>query len=847
MTPAAATIEVRGANEHNLKNLDISIDRGTMTVVTGVSGSGKSSLAFDTILAESQRRFFYTLSHYSRQFLDLSSRPAVRSISGLSPAISIAQNETPPSRRATVGTITDLSELLAVIFARFGTQLCPEHNLATAAMTADAMCEHVLAAHAGQTVAICAPVVTAKKGVFKAQLTSFAERGFAKASIDGQVLSLTPVPSLAKDVKHTIKIIVDYVKVKPEAQARLKRSIETALAEGQGFVDVSVSDARGELHADKSQTFAAAGGCPVCGFSWPRLDSRHFSANSLGQCKSCRGLGYDASRLGDASEADQEEDSSGDLTLRARIGLDDACADCFGTGLTSSLSAIRVQDQTIHGLQTMPLVDLAAWLDGLVANKAANPALLRVATEALTSVRRSVDIGLGYLMLSRRLRSLSGGESQRLKLAGILVEDLRGVLYVLDEPSQGLHPRELDQLVAALRRLTANGNTVLVVDHDEQLMRAADWIIDLGPGGGMRGGRLMAKFKPEEAPRFTRESLTARHLAESAKEQHKAVAAISSTGPAIVIEGAHRHNLQVSSVRFPTGAFSVVTGVSGAGKSSLVLQTFYPNLLAAAAANLGKGQSVKQWLHCKRLTGTETTTAVHLVDRRPIAKSGVSMPVTYLDVLGELRDLYAAQSDAQVMGLTARSFSLSVEGGRCPECKGRGELSLKMRFLADARVRCTVCKGQRFQSSVLGVRYLGLSLGEVLELTLDEALEHFKTHRKIVQRLTPAVELGLGYLKMGQPSASLSGGEAQRLKIVPYLARRIDAGTVLILDEPTTGLHFTDVERLLVILRRLVTGGATVVTVEHNEAVIQAADWSIELGPGSAAAGGKLVRQGIPG
>ena len=387
----------------------------------------------------------------------------------------------------------------------------------------------------------------------------------------------------------------------------------------------------------------------------------------------------------------------------------------------------------------------------------------------------------------------------------------------------------------------------MIVDHDEQLMRAADWIVDLGPGGGMRGGRLMAKFKPVEAPRFARESLTARHLAASAKEKHKSVAAISSTGPAIVIEGAHRHNLQVSSVRFPTGALSVVTGVSGAGKSSLVLQTFYPNLLAAAAANLGKGQAVKQWLHCKRLTGTEATTAVHLVDRRPIAKSGVSMPVTYLDVLGELRDLYAAQSDAQVMGLTARSFSLSVEGGRCPECKGRGELSLTMRFLADARVRCSVCKGQRFQSGVLGVRYLGLSLGEVLELTLDEALEHFKTHRKIVQRLTPAVELGLGYLKMGQPSASLSGGEAQRLKLVPYLSRRIDAGTVLILDEPTTGLHFTDVERLLVILRRLVTGGATVVTVEHNEAVIQAADWLIELGPGSAAAGGKLVRQGIPG
>ncbi len=843
MTEPAATIEVRGASEHNLKQIDVAIDRGVLTVVTGVSGSGKSSLAFDTVLAEAQRRFFYTLSHYSRQFLDLSSRPAVRSVTGLSPAISVAQNETPPSRRATVGTITDLSELLSVLMARFGTQLCPEHGLATAAMTPDAMATRLMEASTGQTLAICAPLVTAKKGVFKAQLTQFAERGYSKAMIDGAVVSITPVPQLNKDVKHTIKIIVDTVKIKAESASRLKRSLETALAEGQGFVDIMSCDARGQLDESTLQTFAAAGGCPQCGFSWPRLDSRHFSANSLGQCKSCRGLGYDASGLSGAGVSDDEAeaDSDGDLTLRARLGLDAPCRDCRGTGLSPELNAIRLGKESPLDLQTMPLFQLEDWLSGLIASRGSNPALLRVAQEALATVRRVNGIGLGYLMLSRRLRSLSGGESQRLKLAGILVEDLRGVLYVLDEPSQGLHPSELDQLVMSLRRLTAAGNTVLMVDHDERLMRAADWIIDLGPGGGMRGGRLMAKFKPEEASKFARESITAKYLAAASDTVTSKNSEFTKKSPALVIEGASCHNLAIESVRFPLGAWTVVTGVSGAGKSSLVLQTLYPNLVALLSG------SKKTPTHCKKLSGADAVTAVHLVDRRPIAKSGVSMPVTYLDVLGELRDIYAAQADAQVMGLTARSFSLSVEGGRCPECKGRGELSLTMRFLADARVRCPVCKGQRFQTSVLGVRYLGLSLAQVLELTLDEAVEHFKNHRKIVQRLSPAVELGLGYLKLGQPSASLSGGEAQRLKLVPYLGRRIDTGTVLILDEPTTGLHFADVDLLLGILRKLVNAGATVVTVEHNESVIAASDWVIELGPGAAAAGGKLVKEGPAG
>jgi len=882
MSKPAGTIEVRGAAEHNLKSVDVSIDRGAITVITGVSGSGKSSLAFDTVLAEAQRRFFYTLSHYSRQFLDLAARPAVRTLAGLSPAISLAQNETPPSRRATVGTLTDLSELVGVLLARFGEQRCPTHDQPTGALTADAIVDLLMAKHAGATVAITAPIVEAKKGIFKKELSGFTARGYLRAWIDGELVPLTPMPVLAREEKHTIKLLIDSLKVKPEARARLLRSVETAIQEGQGYGQYFPMSGL-TLDLAHGATFSTAGGCPVCGYSWPRLDSRHFSANSLGRCEACLGLGFDASGLGEEGEGGEAEE---DLAVRERTGLTAVCAACGGTGLAATLGAIRLAGRTPHELHMLPLVELVQALDELLQSPSgANAALRRVGEEALASARRIVQVGLGYLTLARRIRSLSGGEAQRLKLAGILAENLRGVLYILDEPSQGLHPDEIDRLVEALRRLKANGNTVIAVDHDEALMRQADWIIDLGPGGGARGGRVMAKFQPGEATRFVRESVTARHLARGGEPLTPSAGRALLTGEEIVIEGAHLHNLQVEKARFPVGALTVVTGVSGAGKSSLVLSTLYPNAAAQAALNSKSGRGGPERMsnasqprssgkargasqarssgktrsdttaagsekgtprHCARVSGLEGIQTASLVDRRPIAKSSVSMPATYLDIFGELRDLYASMPDAQIMGLTARSFSLSVEGGRCPECKGKGQLSLSMRFLADARVKCPVCQGRRYQSNALGVKYLGLGLDEVLELTLDEVLEHFKTHKKIVARLAPAVELGLGYLKLGQPSASLSGGEAQRLKLVPHLTRRHGQGSLIILDEPTTGLHFEDVRRLLAVVRRLVAEGATVVTIEHNADVIQAADWRINLGPGAARDGGRILYQGVP-
>ena len=844
MTEAQKTIEVRGAFEHNLKGLDVTIERGALTVITGVSGSGKSSLAFDTVLAEAQRRFFYTLSHYSRQFLDLQARPDVRHISGLSPAISLAQNETMPSRRATVGTLTDLSELIGVLAARFGEQRCPTHDLPTAALTPDQIVDHLIAQKDGQTIALCAPVAEAKKGVFKAPLTAFAERGYLRAFIDGKVVALAPLPALAKDEKHTIKLIIDTIKVKAAARARLLRSVETALAEGEGFGEYYPCDASFKLDLTAGGAFSVNSGCPVCGFSWPRLDSRHFSANSLGRCEACDGMGITGGSEDGLSDEQDAADGEDDQLVRERIGLNAPCDACLGTGLDAKLKAIKLLGKTPQDLHALPIGALKTFLGELAAGPGErNLALRRVADEAYQGASRIEAIGLGYLTASRRIRSLSGGEAQRLKLAGILAENLRGVLYVLDEPSQGLHPSEIELLGAALHRLRDAGNTVVAVDHDEALMRQADWIIDMGPGGGARGGKLMAKFRPREAERFARQSATARHLAHTAPGRLGRGRPLNGREPALEIRGASLHNLQIASVRFPLAAMTVVAGVSGAGKSSLALSTLYAN----AAARLAKGGSKVAPRHCQALAGFEALTAATLIDRRPVAKSSVSMPASYLGVLSHLRDLYASLPDAQILGLTARHFSLHVEAGRCPECKGRGVLSLSMRFLADARVKCPLCNGHRYQANVLGVRYLGLSINEVLELTLDEAAEHFKNHRKIVQRLEPALALGLGYLKLGQPSASLSGGEAQRLKLVPHLTARHGTGSLLVLDEPTTGLHFEDVERLLNVLRTLIERGATVVAIEHNADVIDAADWLVTLGPGSAAAGGRLLSQGSPG
>ncbi len=828
-------ISVRGANEHNLKNIDLDIKRGALTVVTGVSGSGKSSLAFDTILAESQRRFFYTLSHYSRQFLDLGTRPAVRKISGLSPAIALAQNETAPSRRSTLGSLTDISELLAVMFARFGQQLCPKHRKPTSAMTKEEIVRHLIDAADGKTVALVVALAESKKGIFRKELTQYAAKGYSKAWIDGEVVELDPLPVLVRDEKHTIKILVDLLKVKSESPERLSRGVQSVLDQSGGygewlFVDTQTKNKNSWDVANK-HVFSTNSGCPECGFSWPRLDSRYFNSNSLGRCEDCDGYGA----------IDVDEESEDDSDDQAALLDDVRCEPCAGTGVQKDAEAIILERHTIHDLLNLPLTSLSKVFEELGHTKA-NPAFARVHTEISSSIERLLEMKLGYLSLSRRVRSLSGGEAQRVKLSGILSTSLRGILYVLDEPSQGLHHTEMATMIVHLKALRDQGNTILVVDHDEDIMRAADYIVDLGPTGGRDGGYILASFPPSEANRWVKESKTAESLSRTRmvpkrrnidREAHEF----------LIFSRPRINNLKMDQVKIPLEAMTVVTGVSGAGKSSLVLGVILPNLLAAMTKTNVKKES---WKYCDHFTGHQKIQRVELIDRRPVAKSSISMPATYLDVLGELRDLYAQLPDAQVAGLTAKSFSMHLEGGRCPECKGRGQINLSMRFLADARVQCSVCLGRRFRPHVLDIKYNGLSIYDVLNLSVDEAVAQFSNHRRIVVKLAPAQRLGLGYLKLGQPSASLSGGEAQRLKMVPYFTKKMGQGCVLILDEPTTGLHFEDVQLLTAVMRELTDLGVTLIVVEHNEDVISAADWSLTIGPQSADLGGELVYEGVP-
>lgn len=830
-------IKVRGACEHNLKNIDVDIKRGAITVVTGVSGSGKSSLAFDTVLAESQRRFFYTLSHYSRQFLDLGTRPIVKTVTGLSPAIALAQNETRPSRRATLGSLTDVSELLAVMFARFGDQLCPKHKRPTSAMTKDEIVRHIISAANGRSIALLVPVAESKKGIFRKELVAYSAKGYTKAWIDGEVLELDPTPELAREEKHTIKVLVDLLKVKSESPERLTRSVQAVLDHSGGYGEWVFVESKGGWDVAGKHVFSINAGCPECGFSWPRLDSRYFNANSLGRCEECDGYGVQGV---DEDLADVEDDHDG-VALTEK-----PCETCFGTGVQRDATAILVAGKTIHellGLSVEKLHDILNDPKEFVTLRS-NPAFQRVHGEVVSSLARLVEMKLGYLALARRVRSLSGGESQRVKLSGILSENLRGILYVLDEPSQGLHHSELSAMIGHLKSLRDQGNTIIVVDHDEDIMKSADWIIDLGPTGGLDGGHLMATFSPSDAKKWAAVSKTADWLTKPRRAVvRKNIDRL--TNKFLKIEKPRLNNLRMSSVKIPLEAMTAVTGVSGAGKSSLVLGIVFPNLINAMNHDAKKSAKT-QWAYCANFAGHDQVQRVDLIDRRPVAKSSVSMPATYLDVLSDLRDLYASLPDAQITGLTAKSFSIHLEGGRCPECKGRGELNLSMRFLADARVQCPVCRGRRFRPHVLDVKFNGLSIFDVLNLSVDEAVAQFANHRKIVQKLAPAQRLGLGYLKLGQPSASLSGGEAQRLKMVPYFTKKLGQGSVLILDEPTTGLHFEDVSRLVAVMRELTDLGVTLIVIEHNDEVIRAADWCLTIGPGAADAGGNLTYEGIP-
>ena len=891
-------ITVHGARQHNLKNIDVEIPRNTLTVVTGLSGSGKSSLAFDTIYAEGQRRYVETLSPYARQFLDQMERPEVDSIDGLSPAISIEQKTTNRSPRSTVGTVTEIYDYLRVLYASIGVPHCPNCNIEISKQSTEQILRQVLALRADERVMILAPVVRGRKGEYKKDLEKFARQGFVRARVDGLVRSLDDEIALDRRKNHTIEVVVDRLLIKPGIERRLEASIETAAKLAQGLVIVAVVNGEERLYSQKLA-------CPECGASVPQLEPRSFSFNSpFGACEACNGLGskwtfdpakviVDASKplfdggLGPGASASYMTARVAEAAKRLRINLEkpfadlspkarailldggpdfpgilkildetfaesptgyrdwlmeymtpSTCPECRGQRLKPSSLAVRVLGLGIADLTAMSisraLTAVREWSFSEREQKVAGRAVEEIGhrLEFLDAV------GLNYLNLARSSATLSGGEAQRIRLATQIGSKLRGVLYVLDEPSIGLHPRDNDRLLKTLMQLRDLGNTVLVVEHDAETIERADYVIDLGPGAGRLGGELIASGTPREIERNPA-SLTGRYLSGAAWIPVPA-SRRAGNGNALVIAGATEHNLKNITVEFPLATFIVVTGVSGSGKSTLIDDILYRSL-----AREIYGSHAEPGAH-DSISGLEFLDKVVEIDQAPIGRTPRSNPATYTGLFTPIRELYAMLPESRERGYKAGRFSFNVKGGRCEACQGDGLKRIEMNFMPDVYVTCDVCRGKRYNSETLQVKYKGYSIASLLAATVEQALPLLENIPQIKNKLQTLVDVGLGYIHLGQSSTTLSGGEAQRIKLARELSRKQTGRTLYILDEPTTGLHFEDVKRLLEVLQRLVDLGNTVLVIEHHLDVMKSADWIIDLGPEGGEKGGQLVACGTP-
>jgi excinuclease ABC subunit A len=887
-------ITVHGARQHNLRNIDVSIPRNTFTVITGLSGSGKSSLAFDTIYAEGQRRYVETLSPYARQFLDQMERPEVDSIDGLSPAISIEQKTTSRSPRSTVGTITEIYDYLRVLYASIGVPHCPNCGHPISRQTTEQILEQVMALRTAERVMVLAPIVRGRKGEYRKELEKLARQGFLRARIDGVLRSLDEEITLDKRKNHTIEVVVDRLLIKPEVAKRLEASIVTATRLADGLVLIAVVNGEERLYSQKLA-------CPDCGASVPQLEPRSFSFNSpFGACETCAGLGSkwsfdplkvlaDPSRpmldgglavSGNSSYMTHAVTAAA-LKLKANISkpyeslpqkaqsalletaigvLDklyqdenatDAwrewymqymspapCPACHGKRLKPSSLAVRIHQVAISALTEM---SLARALDTVRAWTLTERERL-IGGRAVEEVRNRLEfllaVGLEYLSLERSSATLSGGEAQRIRLATQIGSKLRGVLYVLDEPSIGLHPRDNDRLLDSLARLRDLGNTVLVVEHDADTIERADYVIDLGPGAGRLGGHLVAQGTPKDIENNPN-SLTGQYLT-GARRIETPTTRRPAGADRIAIKGAAEHNLKKIDVEFPLGTFIVVTGVSGSGKSSLVNDILYP----AAAKAVYKSRT-EPGAHTS-ITGLELIDKVIEIDQSAIGRTPRSNPATYTQVFSPIRDLFAMLPESRERGYKPGRFSFNVKGGRCEACQGDGLKRIEMNFLPDVYVTCDVCRGRRYNHETLQVKYKGHSIADLLELPVEQALGLLENIPTIKPKLATLVDVGLGYLHLGQSSTTLSGGEAQRIKLAKELSRRQTGKTLYILDEPTTGLHFEDVRKLLDVLTSLVELGNTVVVIEHNLDVIKTADWIIDLGPEGGDRGGQLIACGTP-
>ena len=918
-------IVIKGAKEHNLKNINIEIPRDKLVVITGLSGSGKSSLAFDTLYAEGQRRYVESLSAYARQFLGLMEKPNVESIDGLSPAISIDQKTTSKNPRSTVGTVTEIYDYIRLLYARIGVPYCPNCGKKIEKQTIDQIIDSILELEEGTRIQVLAPIVRGRKGEFVKQLEQFEKEGFVRARIDGEVVELSDDIQIDRKKKHNIELIVDRLVIKDDIRSRLTESVETALKYANNIVIIDDNTHKKEMLF--SQNYA----CPDCGISFEELTPRMFSFNNpFGACPSCTGIGYlmkmdedliipdknktlydgvkafgsSVMKRGDTmakmyfesiakhygveikgvpikklprefldkilyGTGDEEIDfeytsaagtrrfrapfegvlptlerrhnetkSQGMRTFYEMYMSESPCEMCHGARLKKESLSVKVGNKNINELTDMSINKIKEYLNSLELNNKDRMIADQIFKELNKRLQFLIDVGLEYLTLSRSAGTLSGGEAQRIRLATQIGSGLTGVLYILDEPSIGLHQRDNDKLLATLKHLRDLGNTVLVVEHDEDTMYAADQIIDIGPGAGVHGGNVMAQGTAEEV-KLVPDSITGQYLS-GRKQIPVPKKRRKSNGRAIEVRGATEHNLKNINVKFPLGQFICVTGVSGSGKSTLVNEILYKTI----ARDLN-GSNEKPG-KCKEVRGLENIDKIINIDQSPIGRTPRSNPATYTGVFDFIRDIFAGTNEAKMRGYDKGRFSFNVTGGRCEACNGDGIIKIEMHFLPDIYVPCEVCKGKRYNKETLEVKYKGKTISDVLDMTVEEALEFFKNIPRIKDKIQTLYDVGLGYIKLGQPSTTLSGGEAQRIKLATELSKRATGKTLYILDEPTTGLHIADVHRLVDILQRLVDTGNSIIVIEHNLDLIKTADYIIDLGPEGGDGGGEIVGVGTP-
>ena len=917
------TIRVRGARTHNLKNIDLDIPRDKLIVITGLSGSGKSSLAFDTLYAEGQRRYVESLSTYARQFLSMMEKPDIDHIEGLSPAISIEQKSTSHNPRSTVGTITEIYDYLRLLFARAGEPRCPDHHLPLKAQTVSQMVDQVLELAEGTKLMLLAPVVQDRKGEHVHLLDNLRRQGFIRARIDGLICDLDEAPALDKKKKHSIEVVVDRFKVKEGIGIRMAESFETALGLSEGIALISYMD--GE---EKDLMFSAKFACPICNYSLTELEPRLFSFNNpAGACETCDGLGihqyFDVDRiiqhpeasiaegairgwdrrslfyfnmlrsLADHYDFDIEtpwnkltplhqqkilfgseneeitfnyENDRGTVFRRehsfegvipnmerryrdtesnsvredlSKYMATSECPDCDGTRLCKSARNVFVDDKRIEDIVSMPVGKCYEYFENINLTGRQGEIAEKIIKEIRDRFCFLVDVGLNYLSLNRSADTLSGGEAQRIRLASQIGAGLVGVMYILDEPSIGLHQRDNERLLKTLVRLRDLGNTVIVVEHDEDAIKEADYIIDIGPGAGVHGGEVVAMGDSQsvvDSPKsVTGQFLSGARSIKVPKKRHQ------SKGKSLDISGAKANNLQSIDAKIPVGLFTCITGVSGSGKSTLINEILYP----AAAVALNKATTLKPAAH-NEISGLEHFDKCIDINQSPIGRTPRSNPATYTGIFTPVRELFAGTQEARSRGYTPGRFSFNVKGGRCEACQGDGVTKVEMHFLPDIYVPCDVCKGKRYNRETLDITYKGKNIHQVLEMTIEDASQFFEAIPSVSRKLQTLMDVGLSYIKLGQAATTLSGGEAQRVKLSKELSKRDTGKTLYILDEPTTGLHFHDIEQLLSVLHRLRDHGNTVVVIEHNLDVIKTADWIIDLGPEGGAGGGTIVATGTP-